>query len=191
MAATAQICNYYGIISSIASGMSDANSPDNQAGFEKGITTLTAALAGGNSVSTYPGSIGSLMGVSFEGILIDNDMMGAVMRAVRGIEVNEETLSFEVIKETVYGPGHFLGSSQTLKLMKTEFLYPQLADRRDTASWEKDGSPDIYEQAHQRVKTMLKDYYPAYIPPGVDSQIRQKFDIRLKPEEMKRGNGRW
>jgi trimethylamine--corrinoid protein Co-methyltransferase len=75
--------------------------------------------------------------------------------------------------------------------MKTEFLYPQLADRRDTASWEKDGSPDIYEQAHQRVKTMLKDYYPAYIPPDVDSQIRQKFDIRLKPEEMKRGNGRW
>jgi hypothetical protein len=38
---------------------------------------------------------------------------------------------------------------------------------------------------------MLKDYYPAYIPPDVDSQIRQKFDIRLKPEEMKRGNGRW
>lgn len=191
MAATAQICSYYGLISSVASGMSDANSPDNQAGFEKGITTLTAALAGGNSVSTYPGSIGSLMGVSFEGILIDNDMMGAVMRVVRGIEVNTETLSFETIKEAVNGPGHFLGSTQTLKLMKTEFLYPELADRRDTDSWEKDGSPDIYEQAHQRVKSMLKSYYPTYIPSDVDRKIRQQFDIRLPPEAMRRGNGRW
>ncbi|MCP4422585.1 MAG: trimethylamine methyltransferase, partial [Chloroflexi bacterium] len=184
MAATAQICNHYGLVSSVASGMTDANSPDNQAGFEKAITTLTAALAGGNSVSPYPGSVGSIMGISFEGVLIDNDMIGSVLRVVRGIEVTDETLSFNVIKETVYGPGHFLGNAQTLKLMKTEFLYPTLSDRRDTASWEADKSPDIYEQAHGRVKEMLRDYYPQYIPPSVDNKIRQAFDIRLAREDM-------
>ena len=191
MAATAQICNYYGIIASVATGMSDANIPDNQAGFEKGITTLAAALAGGNSVTPYPGSVGSIMGSSFEGFVIDNDMIGNVLRVVRGIEVNEETLSYEVIKDTVFGPGHFLGHPQTLSLMKTEFLYPNLSDRRDTTSWEQDGSPTIYEQAHERVKDMLRKHYPQHIPPDIDRKIRQHFDIRLREEEMKYGNRRW
>ncbi len=191
MAATAQICHYYGLVSSVASGMSDANSPDNQAGFEKAITTMAATLAGGNSVSPYPGAVGSLMGISFEGLVIDNDMMGSVLRVVRGIEVDEETLSYQAIKDTIYGEGHFLSHPQTLKLMKTEYLYPNISDRRDTATWEEAGSPDIYEQAHQRVKMMLADYYPQYIRPDVDSKIRQHFDIRLKPEDMRAGNGRW
>lgn len=191
MAATAQICNHYGIIANVASGMSDANIPDSQAGMEKAITTLAAALAGGNSISPYPGSVGSLMGTSFEGIVIDNDMIGNVLRVVRGIEVNDETLSFEVIRDTVYGPGHFLGHPQTLALMKTEFLYPSLSDRRDTTTWEQDGSPTIYMQAHERVKGMLREHYPEYIPRAVDRKMREQFDIRLKEEEMRRGNGRW
>ncbi|HNB54038.1 MAG TPA: trimethylamine methyltransferase family protein [Anaerolineales bacterium] len=191
MAATAQICNHYGIIANVASGMSDANIPDAQAGAEKAITTLAAALAGGRSISPYPGSVGSLMGSSFEGFVIDNDMIGNVLRVVRGIEVNDETLSFDVIRDTVYGPGHFLGHPQTLSLMKTEFLYPTLSDRRDTTTWERDGSPTIYVQAHERVKRMLRDHYPEYIPRAVDRKIREHFDIRLKPEEMRGGNGRW
>lgn len=191
MAATAQIANYYGIVASVASGMTDANSPDNQAGVEKAITTLAAALAGGNSISSYPGAVGSLMGSSLEGFVIDNDMIGSVLRVVRGIEVNAETLAYDVIKETVLGPGHFLGHPQTLSLMRTEFLYPSLSDRRDTASWQQAGSPSIYAQAHERVKTMLRNHYPTYIPPEIDQRLRQHFDIRLKPADMRKETSRW
>lgn len=191
MAATAQIANYYGIVASVATGMTDANLPDNQAGTEKAITTLAAALAGGNSISSYPGAVGSLMGSSLEGMVIDNDMLGLVLRVVRGIEVNADTLAYEVIKDTVYGPGHFLGHPQTLTLMRTEFLYPSLADRRDAARWQNSGSPSIYAQAHERVKAMLKEHYPTYINTTVDEKIRQHFDIRLPPAAMRAGNGRW
>lgn len=191
MAATAQLCAHYGLISSVATGMTDANVPDSQAGFEKGISTVVAALAGGNSIAPYPGAVGSLMGSSLEAFLIDNEMMGMVMRVVRGIEVNANTLSFEVIRETVNGPGHYLGNRQTIALMKSEFLYPTLADRRDTATWEEAGSPDIYERAHRRVRAMLRDYYPPYISLELDRQIRARFDIRLPVEMMRAGNGRW
>ena len=75
--------------------------------------------------------------------------------------------------------------------MKTEYLYPDISDRRDTATWEEASSADIYEQAHQRVKTMLADYYPQHIKPDIDSKIRRHFDIRLKPKNMRAGNGRW
>jgi len=53
---------------------------------------------------------GSLLGCSLESFVLDNDMIGAVMRATRGFEVSEETLSLESIRDVcVGGPGHFLG----------------------------------------------------------------------------------
>ena len=53
-----------------------------------------AALAGCNNVSESAGMVGSLMGCSYEAIVTDNDMLGNVLRTVRGIEINEETLSY-------------------------------------------------------------------------------------------------
>ncbi len=100
-AASAQITNHYGLASSVGAGMTDSKSPDAQAGYEKGITVAMAALAGCNNVSESSGMMASLMGYSFESLVIDNEMLGMVMRTVRGIEVNEETLSYRAIKETV------------------------------------------------------------------------------------------
>ena len=53
------------------------------------------------------------------------------------------------------------------------------------------GSKDIYEVAHERVKALLADYYPEYIDPKIDAKIRENFPIKLRPEDMKPGNGRW
>ena len=55
-AATVQLCNHFGFTTSIGSGMTDAKTMDVQAGYEKAITTMAAALAGGNLVAAYPAS---------------------------------------------------------------------------------------------------------------------------------------
>ena len=44
MAASAQLCNHFGFITSMASGMTDAKVMDAQAGYEKAITTTVLAL---------------------------------------------------------------------------------------------------------------------------------------------------
>jgi len=190
-AATVQLCNHFGFITSVGTGMTDAKTMDVQAGYEKAITTATAALAGANLVAAYPGIVGSLIGLSFEGMIIDNDMIGNIQRVLRGIEVNDETLSYDVINEAVFGSGHFLGSQQTLELMQSEYLYPEIADRLTVGAWEDLGSKSLYEQAHERVGEMLANYYPTYIDPAADKRIRDRFPIRLQPEDMKPGNGRW
>lgn len=191
MAATAQLCNHFGLLSSTGTGMTDAKTMDVQAGYEKALTVATAALAGCNHVAAYPGVVGSLLGQSFEGMIIDNDMIGNVQRILRGIEVNDETLSFDVIKDVVFGTGHYLGHEQTLRLMKTEYLYPELADRQTVGAWEEDGHKTMYEKAHERVQVMLADYYPQRIDPAIDARIRERFPIRLNPEDMRAGNARW
>jgi trimethylamine--corrinoid protein Co-methyltransferase len=191
MAATAQLCNHFGFITSVASGMSDSKTMDAQAGYEKAITSTALALAGGNLIAAYPGIVGSLLGQSFEGMVIDNDMLGNVQRLLRGIEVTDETLSYEVIENTVFGVGHYLNQPQTLELMQKEYLYPEVADRRTPGEWEVSGKEDIYELAHEKVKKTLSSYFPEYIEPAADRRIRDNFPIRLAPEDMRAGNGRW
>ena len=129
MSACAQLGRFYDLPTSVAASMTDAKLPDAQAGFEKGITAVTAGLAGANRVLESAGMLGSLMGCSFEALVIDNDMLGMAQRVVAGIEVNDDTLSLEVIRNAALGPGHYLGQPQTLELMETDYLYPELADR--------------------------------------------------------------
>jgi trimethylamine--corrinoid protein Co-methyltransferase len=191
IAAATQLASHYGLITSVPSGMTDAKTMDAQAGYEKGVTTTAVALAGGNMISTYPGIVGSLLGQSFEGMLIDNDMMGNVLRIVRGIEVNEETLSYDVIESAVFGEGHFFNEEQTLKIMQSEYLYPEVADRRSAGDWEESGKETVYDLAHKRVVRMLSSHYPEYIDAQADAKIREKFPIQLAPQDMKPGNGRW
>jgi trimethylamine--corrinoid protein Co-methyltransferase len=181
MAASAQIANHFGFVSSVATGMTDSKTIDAQAGYEKGITITAAALAGGNLVSAYPGIVSSP----------SNDLLGNAQRLIRGIEVSDETLSFDTIRDTVSGLGHYLGSDQTVRLMRSEYQYPGIADRTSQGAWEEEGSRNIYDRAHERVKEILATHYPENIDPAVDAKIREQFPIRLDPADMRPGNGRW
>jgi trimethylamine--corrinoid protein Co-methyltransferase len=150
-----------------------------------------AALSGSNMICESAGMLGSLLGCSLEAMVLDNDLIGAVQRSLRGIEVNDETLSFDVIEQTVLGPSHFLGSPQTLALMQTEYLYPKIADRSSVAEWEYRGSPDVLASAGVRVKQILAQHYPQYIAPERDAALRAQYDLRLPAEMMRAGNARW
>jgi len=190
-AGSAQMVNFYGLPSSVGAGMTDAKLPDCQAGYEKALAVALAAHAGCNNISESAGMLGSLMALSLEAMVIDNDMLGAVLRTVRGIEVNDETLSLDVIERVVHGEGHFLRTQQTLGLMRSEYEYPALADRRTPGAWESAGSPDIRQQAGERVRELLSTHYPEYIDPAVDRRIRDTFPILLPSEYMNPASPRW
>ena len=190
-AAAAQIAHFYDLPCSVGAGMTDSKVPDNQAGFEKGVTTALAGLAGANIIEEAAGFVASLFACSFESFVIDDDMLGMVQRAVRGVEVSDETLSYDVIEEVVLGPGHYLGHAQTLALMESEYFYPAVADRTTPDQWEERGSLDIRERAHTRAKEILSSHYPTYIEPRVDNEIRTRFPIHLGREAMSPGCGRW
>ena len=190
-AAAVQMGNFYGLPTSVGAGMSDSKLPDNQAGFEKALTTALAGHAGANYIGESAGMQASLLGCSFEALVIDNDMLGAVQRTIRGIEVTDETLSYELIAETACGAGHYLGADQTLAIMESEYLYPEVSDRRAPGDWEENGSPDIRERAESRVRQILSEHYPSYIDARADEEIRRRFPILLTREQMSAECGRW
>jgi len=190
-AAAAQVINWYGLTSSVGAGMTDSKLPDNQAGYEKALAVALAAHAGCNNVSESAGMIGSLMGVSYESLVIDNDMLGAILRTVRGIEISDETLSVDVIRNAVHGDGHFLREPQTLELMRSEYEYPHLADRQPPNQWEDGGSPDIRQLAGMRVREILSTHYPQHIDAATDAKIRARYRILLSESDMRADSGRW
>ncbi len=190
MAATAQIGGFYNLPTSVAAGMTDSKLPDIQAGYEKGISTVLAGLAGGNRVMESAGMLSSLMGCSLEALVIDNDMLGMAQRVLAGIEVSDETLSIDIIKEVALGAGHYLGHPQTLARMESDYLYPNLADRSTSEQWAAHGAKDMLEQAQKKVKEILSSHYPTHLDRKTDDAIRDRFPIRLSRRNMQPGK-RW
>ena len=184
-AAAAQVSNFYNLPSGVAAGMSDSKIPDVQAGFEKGISTVLAGLSGANMVYESAGMLGSLLGASFESFVIDDESLGLALRAVRGIEVTDETLSYDVIEQAVDGPGHYLGADQTINMMTTEYLYPKLSDRSTPDEWADSGRPEMREQARLRARNILDNHFPDTIDAETDKKIRERFRIDLPGEVMK------
>ena len=183
-AAASQLLHRLGLPSTACAGMTDAKQADNQAGYEKGLTVALTAHAGSNMVNLSAGMLGSIMAASAEAFVIDNDMHGAILRTVRGIEVSPETLSVDVIESVVHGEGHFLGTDQTMRLMKRDYLYPELGDRRSVADWQKDGSPTLWDRARERVIAILAEPMPGHVPADADRAIRERFPILL-PERKR------
>ena len=95
------------------------------------------------------------------------------------------------MEQVVNGEGHYLRTDQTLSLMRSGFEYPALADRSTPGEWEAAGSPDIRQQAGERVQSILSTHYPEYIDPAIDAKIREQFPILLSQKNMHAGNGRW
>ena len=178
-AAAAQLLNWIGLPSGVAAGMTDSKTPDNQSGYEKGINVALAGHAGANLVYESAGMLASILSCSLEALVIDNDMLGAINRTVRGIEVNAETLSAELIAEVVAGPGHFLGSPQTLELMQREYIYPVIGDRDTPDNWKDAGGKDSRVCAHEHVQRVLAEHRPAHVSAEADARIRAAFPIRL------------
>ncbi|GAW35572.1 trimethylamine methyltransferase [Roseovarius sp. A-2] len=190
-AACAQMAGFYDLPNSVPAGMTDSKLPDMQAGGEKGYTISLAAHAGASMIHECAGMQGSLMGTSFESYVLDNDLIGAILRTVKGIEVSEDTLNFDTISDVVLGEGHYLGHPQTFARMKSDFLYPGIADRRSISAWEEAGARDARAVARDKVQAILAEHFPRHIPEQLDRQLRDNFNIILPRARMSAGNGTW
>lgn len=140
-------------------GPTDSHQIDFQAGYEKGIGAVLAAVSG-SSVINVPGGIhGELTYHPVQSVL-DNDMIGAIGRFLEGITVTDETLAVEVINEVGPIPGNFLSTSHTRKWWSKEQYAPATADRLIYPAWLKQGKKSALDYAKEEVEEILAAYEP-------------------------------
>jgi trimethylamine---corrinoid protein Co-methyltransferase len=185
-AAAAQMAHHYDLTGGTASGMTDSKLPDAQSGAEKAYCHALVGNAGANLIYESAGMHASLLGYSLESVVIDNDIIGATQRTIRGIDVDEANLSFDTTRDVcLNGPGHYLGSDQTLQLMQSAYLYPVVGDRKSPNEWTEQGALDITQRAEKKVREILATHFPAHVPEAVDARIREQFPVRLPREAMR------
>lgn len=175
-AAAAQLAHFYRVPIYCSGGMSDSKLPDAQAGYEKMATLMLAAMGGCNYIHHAIGMVTNMNAASLEQAVVDDEIVGMVMRVLRGVEVSAPALAVEAIDRV--GPGgHYLMDDHTLRFMRSEFFYPRLADRQNRAAWEESGKEDTRARAMARVEELLREHLSPGLPPAVDAAVRDKFNI--------------
>lgn len=177
-AAGAQMAQFYKLPFYATGGMTDSKSIDAQCGYESSITTLLCGLAGANFIHDAAGLMEFALTMSYEKLVVDNEILGMTLRAVRGIEVSDETLAFDLIKEV--GPaGSFVTAKHTRRFMRNQHYQPSLSSRDSREDWEAEGAKSTWERAAEKVKEILaKEGYslPADVRRQVLSEITGIID---------------
>jgi trimethylamine--corrinoid protein Co-methyltransferase len=178
-AAIHQLAEFIHVPNYNSSGLTDAKIPDTQAGWEKGMTTLLAAMGGSNYIHHAAGMLESMLSVAYEQFVMDDEIIGMCSRVLKGFDVDPEHLALEVI-DTVGPGGNFMTSTHTLKHMRSEFFSGNgLTDRKGRDKWAAEGSRDARARAREIAKKMLQNEEKSYIPDALDRLIREKYEILL------------
>jgi trimethylamine--corrinoid protein Co-methyltransferase len=179
-AGCAQMHRFYDVPGGAAAGITDAKLPDMQAGWEQMCSNVMAGLSGLNMVYEAAGMHASLLGFCLESLILGDDLIGHAQRCVRGIEVDDETLGLEQIRSVcIGGPGHYLGTPQTLARMESDYQYPKTGNRMSPKQWVEEDKPDLNAGATARKEAILAERSAARFAPDVDAAIRGAFKIHL------------
>jgi trimethylamine--corrinoid protein Co-methyltransferase len=169
-AASAQLGHYYKLPVRSVGAATESKAADLQAGLERSTTLMQAALAGVNYI-TCGGTLDSTMLENEALLLLDDEWCGAVQRATRGIEVNQQSLATGLIKQIGFS-GHYLAEEHTANQFKHEHYIPELLVREPYSTWVAEGSKTAYERAREKVDQVLASHEPQPVDPEIAEQIK-------------------
>ncbi|MEM1539949.1 MAG: trimethylamine methyltransferase family protein [Candidatus Bathyarchaeia archaeon] len=170
-----QLAKFYGLPCDVYGLDTDSKVLDEQAAFEKAFNGILPALAGADALSGA-GCIESGITVSYEQLVIDDEIFGMIFRAVKGIAFDEEKLAVDIITKVVNESSNFLQQKHTLKHYREEYFIPKLVDRSSRSQWKKMGSKSIVEVAREKVRKILAEHEP----PQLDKNICKQHEEILK-----------
>lgn len=168
-AASAQLARFYDLPCRSVGGTTDSKLEDIQAGIERIWTLLPAVLAGVDFV-TCAGTLDSSMLESDALLILDDELCGAALHLAKGIQVNEETMALELIRQV--GPGgNYLAEAHTVKHYRKEHYIPDLLVREPYDAWEKIGRKTALDHARERAKKILAEHQPRQLDPLMEAEL--------------------
>lgn len=177
MAGISEMLRYYKIPSYGTAGCSNSKVVDSQAALEMMQSLLVSTLAGSNLIHNL-GLVDTGMTANLQAHVLGDEIAAIVRRIAGGIEVSEETLAYEVIKQI--GPGgHFLGEDHTLRHFR-ENHYSKLIDRRKWENWFEAGAKTMEERLTEKVFWILENHEPIPLPEDVVQELDHMLERASK-----------
>jgi trimethylamine---corrinoid protein Co-methyltransferase len=147
-----------------------ANMVDAQAAYESVFSLWGAIMGGGNLILHSFGWMEGGLVASYEKFLLDVDLVQMVMEFLKPLDMSEDALGLEAIREV--GPGgHFFGARQTLSRYTDAFYAPLISDWRNFQQWSAAGSPVAWQRANALWKLALEQYREPPMDPGVAEEL--------------------
>jgi trimethylamine--corrinoid protein Co-methyltransferase len=136
--------------------LSDAKSPDYQAGLETAMGAVLAALSGVNIVSG-PGILDFVACQSLEKIVLDAEVCSMARRLIDGVSFGDGTAGLDELSKFVAGGGKtFMTTEHTRRNFRKEVYYPSgVIDRGTYGDWEMAGGKSAADRAHEMVQRLL------------------------------------
>lgn len=104
-------------------------------------------------------------------LVMDNEFAGMIKKVISGIEVNEETLAVDVIKQVGAG-GEFVSHEHTCKHFRQEQSKTKVIDRRMREDWFALGGKDLTERANEVAQEIYSNYTVEQLPSDVKRKLR-------------------
>ncbi len=168
---TGQIARHFGLPFRTGGGLTSAQVPDAQAGYEALMTLMPTFLAGTNWVMHSAGWLEGGLVAGFEKFVIDAQIVEMLQHEFTPLEINEGSLGFDAHQEVGHG-GHFLGSMHTMERFRTCFYRPFLNSSENYERWMRGGAQDTATRAGVIWRKRLEEYEQ----PALDDAVRAELE---------------
>jgi trimethylamine--corrinoid protein Co-methyltransferase len=149
------------------------------------MSNLLVAMSGANYIHDAAGLMEADLTVSYEKLVLDDEILGMCQRVLRGIEVTDETLAADLMIEK--GPGSdYLMEDHTIRHMRTEFFMPHLANRKKREDFAQDD--DALGRAKAFVKGKRMAQTASYLTDDLRERLLGMFPGIRQPEVGEDGN---
>jgi len=179
VSATAQMAQYYGVPGRSGGNLTDAHTPDMQAGIESAICLYTAMRSGITFLLHSCGILGAYLSMSYEKFIIDEEIIAMVKRMMKPVVVSDATIDLQTIRQVGIA-GEYLTHPKTLQQFREEHFQPNLFTRLGHNEWVKEGSKDLCERASDIVKSRIAAYEKPYIDRMTEKQLNQFVQKRTR-----------
>ncbi len=159
---------YYGIPCRSQGALTESFSLDYQAGMESAMMMTTGALSGADVSLHACGTYGSMLAMSFEKFIADEDLCGALKRLMKPVEFSKDAFAIDLIKE-LGASGNYLMQDHTAKRCRTEFFDPALSNRSIHTQWQQ----STLREMDQRAGKILENRLFAYQKPDIDPKLER------------------
>jgi len=176
--AGSQLAEFYHMPYHTIAPDTDAHTMDEQLAWEK-FATAWGAYLGCSDLIVNGGMFSTGLTVSFEQLVVDNELFSYMRRLSSGIEICDDTLAREVIERV--GPrGSYLGDEHTLKHLRSEEHWePMISTRQIYEDWREGGENDIVDKARDAVSSILQSHSVAEL----SAQKRKEIEMVITDAE--------
>jgi len=171
--------NYYKLPTRTMCGITHSKEIDCQAGYETMMSLMMGVLSGANIGVQCVGTLDALMTLSFEKMIIDQEIISRVLRIQKGVDLTPDAIDAEVaVIQEIGSRGTYLSHPSTFKGCR-QLWKPSISDWQSHETWSASGTESIEVRANKKFKAILENAPESFIEKEMEQELDRFVEEHL------------